>query len=92
MQPDQFSVKFVPSGRGKARCEPNPKYPNGVHIELSKAGVPSCATDLPYPAPECGMWDVACQTCGNHMLITAAGRPDDPRSVRFPCLTKAQEN
>jgi hypothetical protein len=33
----------------------------------------------------CGVWVVACHTCGLRVGITAAGRPDDPRTVRLAC-------
>jgi hypothetical protein len=44
-----------------------------------------CFVKLPYPAVRVGMWRVACETCGVSVVVTAAGRPDDPRSVRIPC-------
>ena len=79
------TVEFVPSGRGKARCEPNPDYPNGIDsIDIALGGA-SCKVELPYPAPECGYFVVRCKLCGFSAAITAAGRPDDPKSVTIPC-------
>jgi hypothetical protein len=79
------TVEFIPSGRGKAQCPPDPDFPNGIAIH-APVGVPvSCKVELPYPAPECGMWKVTCTTCNFSILVTAAGRPDDPISVRLPC-------
>lgn len=92
MPKPQFDVKFVPSGRGKARCEPNPEYPDGIHINLAMKGMPSCSFDLPYPAPECGHWESKCKECGYTCVVTAAGRPDDPRSATFPCAKQARNN
>lgn len=77
-------VEFKASGRGKARCEANPDYPDGVHLDMAqeKSG---CDVELPYPAPECGYFLVKCETCGSNAAITAAGRPDDPRTAKLPC-------
>jgi hypothetical protein len=77
-------VKFVPSGRGKAQCPPDPNYPHGIAIGLNLT-VPTCKIDLPYPAPECGWFEIDCDVCNARLLVTAAGRPDDPISVRVPC-------
>ena len=87
----QHSITFAPSGRGKAQCAPDPRYPNGVEIDAvmdsgqNRFALKSCAIDLPYPAPECGSWIVRCSYCDMSAAITAAGRPDDPRRVRLPC-------
>jgi hypothetical protein len=77
-------VEFFPSGRGKAQCAPDPDYPNG--IALPPSTMVSCKVELPYPAPECGMWRVECTLCKCQILVTAAGRPDDPVSVCMPCI------
>lgn len=80
------SVEFWRSGRGKAQCPPNPEFPEGVDINLlTGEGEKHCPVQLPYPAPECGAWIVRCSDCGMNAIITAAGRPDDPRSVNLPC-------
>lgn len=86
MTPGTAFVVFRPSGRGKAQCPPNPNFPSGIAIDGSDPGKPACLFTLPYPAPECGCWEVRCQTCGMSLAITAAGRPDDPVSVRVSCL------
>jgi len=78
-------VHFQPSGRGKAQCAPNPLYPKGIALDGSKPGQLSCTVTLPYPAPECGMWLVFCDQCPMSVMITAAGRIDDPVSVRVRC-------
>jgi hypothetical protein len=79
-----LSVEFFPSGRGKARCAPNPEYPHGVDIDL--AGVADhCEAALPYPAPECGVMVVTCSLCQTSIAVTCAGRPDDPRNVKVRC-------
>lgn len=79
-----LSCEFKPSGRGKARCAPNPEYPEGVDINLADGAV-SCHADIPYPAPECGIFVVSCDTCKWSIGITAAGRPDDPRTIQLAC-------
>jgi hypothetical protein len=82
------TVKFIPSGRGKARCAPDPAYPNGIELDISVEGKASCKIDLPYPAPECGMFCIHCSECDSNTLVTAAGRPDDPISVKMMCKEK----
>jgi len=77
-------VRFVPSGRGKAQCAPDPTYPNGLDIVIKER--PACTVNLPYPAAECGHWEITCTKCGLTVAVTAAGRPDDPKSVQLPCI------
>lgn len=79
------SVRFAPSRRGKAQCLPDPDYPRGIAIDASDPGAPACLVSLPYPAPECGIWIVRCDLCPMSVAVTAAGRPDDPVSVRMSC-------
>lgn len=70
----------------KAREKPNPAFPNGVDIVMhATPDAPSCKVAIPYPAPECGVWIVACSRCGLRAGVTAAGRPDDPKSLTVPC-------
>lgn len=83
------SVEFVPSGRGKARCPPNPDYPNGIALDACKPDELGCVVDLPYPASECGTWRIACTACQMTVACTAAGRSDDPISIKIPCQIKA---
>jgi len=80
-------VVFCPSGRGKARCPPDPAYPNGKKIDLEIQ--PNCEVQLPYPAPECGQFVITCNDCKAAVIATAAGRPDDPVSITVPCDTAA---
>lgn len=79
-------VTFQPSGRGKAQCAPNPLYPEGIAVDVSRGAKLTCLVPLPYPAPECGMYLVRCLICDNSVALTVAGRPDDPVSIRLPCL------
>jgi hypothetical protein len=81
----KHTIRFAPSGRGKAQCPPDPEYPNGVALDVSDSAKLSCNVALPYPAPECGYWHIACDVCELSVAITAAGRPDDPVSARVPC-------
>ena len=78
-------IRFLRSGRGKAQNPPDPKYPNGVALNMSKPGQDFCDVMLPYPAPECGMHEILCSECGLSVLVSAAGRNDDPVSVRVAC-------
>lgn len=81
----KHSVQFIASGRGKAQCDPDPDFPHGIALDMAAGAVPFCEVKLPYPAPECGLFIVRCRDCPMSVAITAAGRPDDPVSVRLEC-------
>jgi len=78
-------VIFRRSGRGPAQCPPNPDYPHGMDLDAAGTAPASCTVKLPYPAPECGHFLVSCHGCGLSVGVTAAGRPDDPSSIKLPC-------
>lgn len=79
----KHTVTFHKSGQGKAQCPADPAYPNGIKINAGKR--PSCEVKLDYPAPECGQHLVVCNECGSNVVVSAAGRRDDPISVTVPC-------
>lgn len=90
-QEEAIILEFQPSGRGKAQCPSNPAWPDGKDLDVSH-GDRACTVDLPYPAEECGVWIIRCSACGMSLGVTAAGRPDDPRSVKFSCKERATIN
>jgi len=67
------------------QCPPDPRFPDGVDLDLSKGRMPVCTVALEHPAKRCGAWLITCP-CGNRIMVTTAGRPDDPRSVKIACL------
>jgi hypothetical protein len=79
-----IEVEFLSHNR-KAKVAPNPAYPDGMEIDLSKGATVACFADLPYPAECCGILFVRCRKCGANAAITAAGRADDPRRVKLAC-------
>lgn len=81
---DNLTVEWIDAGR-EPQCAPDPRFPNGVDIDVSKPGELTCQTALPYPALRCGQFLVSCSKCGFNALVTTAGRPDDPRSIKIPC-------
>jgi hypothetical protein len=70
-----------------AQHPPDPRYPLGIAVDGS-AGRPSCSISLPYPAPCVGKWIIRCDVCDTVSMVTAAGRVDDPHTVRLPCKPK----
>lgn len=88
--PSPLVVTFRSHHR-KASSPPNPDYPKGIDIDVSGGKTPTCSVEIPYPAEECGVWMVQCLSCGYTLAITAAGRPDDPRSATVPCQLNSSE-
>ena len=83
MKPD-WQIEWLDSGR-EPQCAPNPCYPNGIDVDASHGSEATCAARLVYPAPRCGAYVVRCRSCGARAVITTAGRPDDPRSLKLAC-------
>jgi hypothetical protein len=75
-----IKITWIDHGR-EMKCPADSDYPNGQDIDLGAGAEWTCLTELPYPAPRCGQWKLECQKCGLTALVTAAGRPDDPRSI-----------
>lgn len=79
-----ITIEWI-DGEREPKVAPNPKYPDGIDLDMSDGSSNSCITALPYPAPRCGVYVVKCDLCGLVVAITTAGRPDDPRTVKLPC-------
>jgi len=80
---DQFMITWIDRG-GPPKAAPDPRYPDGVHIDFGKR--PACRAELPYMTKKnIGTLMVGCNKCGALIAVTAASRPDDPRSVMVPC-------
>jgi hypothetical protein len=82
-----LNVKWHDAGR-EPKSAPDPDFPTGTDIDVTEGATATCKTDLPYPARRCGQYLISCSDCGMNVLITTAGRPDDPRSIRIPCKAK----
>ncbi len=80
----EMKIEWHDGGR-EPRCKPNPKYPNGIDLDNTEGAAVTCKVALPYPAKRCGVYIVECSTCGLRVGVTAAGRPDDPRSIKLAC-------
>jgi len=78
------SVKWIDRFR-EPRDPPNPDYPRGLDWDVSKGAARTCLVRLPYPAKRCGFYVVTCDLCHLRIVVTTAGRPDDPRSVKLAC-------
>lgn len=81
-----ITVKWI-DGRREPKHPPNPNYPDGIDIDLAEGKV-GCQVPLTYPAKRCGHFEARCDICGAGAVVTTAGRPDDPRSLRLRCLAK----
>lgn len=78
------NIRWHDSGR-EAQNPANPKYPDGVMLDLSARASQTCMVELDYPAKRVGHWIIECTDCGLRVACTAAGRRDDPRSVKLAC-------
>jgi hypothetical protein len=88
----KFEIRWIGRG-GPPRQPPNPGFPDGKDVDLTVSALPSCSTPLPYPTgrDNIGGWMVRCQTCGVTAYVTAASRPDDPRSLKIHCKLGATD-
>ena len=77
-------AKWIDGGR-EPQVAPNPAFPNGIDIDQSAGAERACETALRYPAPRIGVHEVTCRVCKKRVLVTTAGRPDDPRSIKVAC-------
>lgn len=83
-----LKVEWVDLKR-EPQCVPNPAYPEGIDLDASLGAAMTCSTVLPYPSRRCGLFVVTCDACNLKVVITTAGRPDDPRSVKVACKLPA---
>ena len=87
MSESEIEIEWYDAHR-EPQCEPNPNFPNGIDIDYVRSvDAKTCKVLLPYPAKRCGYYRVYCRTCGYSVLVTTAGRIDDPRSVVLPCMS-----
>jgi hypothetical protein len=84
-----FNIKWIDRGV-EPRQQPDPRYPLGIDLDLSNGAAQACTATLPYPAPRIGYYVVECKRCGCNVLVTTAGRVDDPRSVKLACKNQAE--
>lgn len=77
-------VRWI-DGRRWPRHPANPYFPHGIDLDFAGDKPPSCIVQLPYPAKRCGQYAIECRDCGLRVLVSTAGRADDPRSVRLAC-------
>ena len=64
---------------------PDPRYPDGIDLDMSDGARRACLVKLPHPAPRCGLWAVECTSCGFTAIVTCAGRRDDPKTLKMKC-------
>ena len=83
-----FEIKWHDAGR-EPQCPSDPAFPDGRDIDASRAGETTCTVELKHPAKRCGYWYVRCTKCDQNIVISTAGRPDDPRSAKFRCKVGA---
>ncbi len=81
---DHFDIRFFGNGM-TAQCPANPEFPYGIAIDLAEKNQKACTAKLPYPAPCIGRFMVKCGKCGRSILVSAAGRADDPTQVKIAC-------
>ena len=77
-------IKWI-DGKAEPQNPANPRYPDGIDLDVSKGADRVCLITLPYPARRLGYFDIECMDCGLTVAISTAGRVDDPRSVKVAC-------
>lgn len=87
--PIDMKISWLDAGR-EPQCPSNRAYPLGIEVDLSQGSALTCKVSLPYPARRCGAWVVECRICGLRIALTAAGRPDDPHTVKVACKQMAR--
>lgn len=80
----KHEIKWV-DHKLEPRVKPNPDYPNGIDMDVSKGASVTCTVALPYPARRIGHYRIQCTQCGIVVGCTTAGRADDPRSIKIAC-------
>jgi hypothetical protein len=81
-----FTVRWEDDLKRTPQEPPDPAYPDGIAIRLSRPDErATCTIELQHPTPRCGRYWIECRFCGLRVVITTAGRPDDPCSVSIPC-------
>jgi hypothetical protein len=84
MTQSKLSVSWVDGDR-EPKALPDPRYPKGIDLDLSKGAIRTCSAPLPYPAKRCGLYVITCEICKQRTMVTTAGRRDDPRSIKIAC-------
>jgi hypothetical protein len=82
----RFTVDWIDGHRTSEQAA-DPAWPDGWAADVALDAPRACRVELPCPAAGRGMWVVVCTKCGFAFSLAAAGRADDPRSVRVPCKT-----
>lgn len=84
MNRGRHTINWIDRER-EPQVAPNPRFPDGIDIPPQYPERPFCKVSLPYPAKRIGHYIVDCKTCRLSVIITTAGRRDDPRSVALNC-------
>jgi hypothetical protein len=80
-----IDVTFLDAGR-EPKEKPDPNFPDGKRLDLTTNLLAAqCTRNLPFPAPRVGAYVVTCRECGYRVVVTVAGRPDDPSMITMPC-------
>ena len=79
-----LKIRWIDRGL-EPKIAPNPNFPDGVDLDISLGAARTCYGVLPYPAKRIGYYLIECEHCGLRTVITTAGRPDDPRSIKLKC-------
>lgn len=64
---------------------PDPKYPNGRVLNMAIGARKTCSVELDHPTKGCGYYLLVCERCHLRVVVTTAGRVDDPRKVKLAC-------
>lgn len=79
---EQFEITWR-DGHREPSCAPNPAYPAGVDLDISKGAQTTCKVALPYPAKRIGGYVIECHRCGIGVGAVEVFGTESAASFRF---------
>jgi hypothetical protein len=85
---DQFTIRWYTNEDDFPTCpitQPDPHYPNGIHMDRSYGVRPACCVTLADANKKQGICYGRCSLCAESFMVVMNAAPDDPRSMTVAC-------